>query len=194
LDLEDFYTRGLFVAKRGTTVGAKKKYALIDKDGKVKIRGFETVRRDWCRLTRNLQSKVLIRYLKDGNEKEALKILKNVVKRLKERKVELGDLVIRTQLRRPLNKYLSEGPHVVAAKKMKTKGIPISTGMLIEYFIGEGEGKRIGDKVYLVEEKGKYNIDYYLKNQLLPAVENIFDVFGIDIRAIIDGEKQEKFF
>ena len=194
LDLEDFYARGLFVAKRGATAGAKKKYALVDEKGKVKIRGFETVRRDWCRLTRDLQNRILGKILKDGNEKEALKIVKDVVKKLKERKVELEDLMIRTQLRRPLNEYLSEGPHVVAAKKMEAKGIPVSTGMLIEYFVGEGSGKKIGDRVYLADEKTKYDIDYYFKNQILPAVENIFDVFGIDVRAIIDGEKQKKLF
>ena len=152
------------------------------------------MRRDWYQLTRNLQSKVLAKILKDGDEKKALGILKDVVKRLKERKVELEELMIRTQLRRPLEEYLSEGPHVVAAKKMKAKGIPISTGMLIEYFIGEGSGKKIGDKVYLMDEKVKYNIDYYLKHQILPAVENIFDVFGIDVGAVVDGEKQEKLF
>jgi len=39
LDLEDFYARGLFVLKRGGAGGAKKKYALVDGDGKIKIRG-----------------------------------------------------------------------------------------------------------------------------------------------------------
>ncbi len=73
LDLEDFYARGLFVAKRGKETGAKKKYALVDTEGKIKIRGFETVRRDWCRLTRDLQSKVLAKIMKDGDEKAALR-------------------------------------------------------------------------------------------------------------------------
>ena len=194
LDLEDFYARGLFVAKRGIKTGAKKKYALVNEKGKVKIRGFETVRRDWCQLTRDLQNRILSEILKDGNEKKALKITKGVVKKLKERKVELKNLMIRTQLRRSLDEYLSEGPHVVAAKKMKTKGIQVSTGMLIEYFVGEGPGKKIGDRVYLMDEKVKYDIDYYLKNQILPAVENIFDVFEVDIQAIIDGERQKKLF
>ena len=194
LDLEDFYARGLFVAKRGVKTGAKKKYALIDEKGKIKIRGFETVRRDWCQLTRNLQSEILTRVLLDGNEKKALEILKNIVKQLKERKIKLDDLIIKTQLRRELNDYLAQGPHVIAAKKMEAKGISIYTGMLIEYFIGDAPGKRVGDKVFLTDEKVKYNIDYYLEKQILPAVENIFEVFGVDVRAIIDGEKQERLF
>jgi len=194
LDLEDFYARGLFVAKRGTVTGAKKKYALVDKDGKIKIRGFETVRRDWCRLTRDLQSNVLVKILEDGNEKAALSLVKDVIKKLKTRKVDLEDLMIRTQLRRPLDEYIAEGPHVVAAKKMEASGVHVTTGMLIEYFVGEGSGKRIGDRVYLAGEKIKYDINYYLKNQILPAIENIFDVFDVDVSAVAEGESQKKLF
>jgi len=194
LDLEDFYARGLFVAKRGTSTGAKKKYALVDEKGKIKIRGFETVRRDWCRLTRDLQSEVLAKILEDGNEKVALVLVKNVIEKLKDYKVDLEDLMIRTQLRRPIDEYVSEGPHVVAAKKMEAAGVPVAAGMLIEYFVGEGSGKRIGDRVYLAGDAVKYDVDYYLKNQILPAVENIFDVFGVDVAAVADGESQKKLF
>jgi len=194
LDLEDFYPRGLFVAKRGSSTGAKKKYALLDEKNKIKIRGFETVRRDWCRLTRNLQSEVLNKILKDGNEKAALELVKDVIKKLKDRSVDPEDLMIRTQLRRPIDEYVAEGPHVIAAKKMQAAGVPVATGMLVEYFVGDGSGKRIGDRVYLAGEKAKYDIDYYLKNQILPAVENIFDVFDVEVAAIAEGEQQKKLF
>ncbi len=196
LDLEDFYSRGLFVSKRGKGGGAKKKYALLDSSGKAKIRGFETVRRDWCGLTRNLQSKILEDILEDGNEKAALKLLKNVVWKLKKREVDLNDLIIRTQLRRAIEGYIAEGPHVAAAKKMEAAGIKVSAGMLVSYYVGEvnGKGKRIRDRVFLPNEKANYDIDYYLNNQILPAVENIFEVFGLNVREIIDGEKQEKLF
>ncbi|MFH1151712.1 MAG: DNA-directed DNA polymerase, partial [Nanoarchaeota archaeon] len=59
LELEGFFKRGLWVTKRSGKFGAKKKYALIDKDGKIKIRGFETVRRDWCKLARHMQNKMI---------------------------------------------------------------------------------------------------------------------------------------
>ena len=125
---------------------------------------------------------------------EALELLKDVVSNLKNRKIDLEDLMIRTQLKRPLNEYLSEGPHVVAAKRMEAKGIPVSVGMLVEYFIGEGKGKRIGEKVHLSDEKSKYNLEYYLNNQVSSAVENIFNVFDVSIRDIIEGESQKKLF
>ena len=58
LELEDFFKRGIWVTTRSGETGAKKKYALIDEDGEIKIRGFETVRRDWCQLARKTQDKV----------------------------------------------------------------------------------------------------------------------------------------
>ena len=124
----------------------------------------------------------------------ALILLKDVVDKLKKREIDKSELMIRTQLKRPLDEYLSKGPHVIAAKKIEKTGVPIEIGMVIEYYIGEASGKLVRDKVFLPDEKIKYNIDYYLGSQILPAVENIFDVFGVDVRAVIDGEKQEKLF
>jgi len=192
LELEGFFKRGLWVKKRSGKIGAKKKYALIDKNNKIKIRGFETVRRDWCRLSRDMQNKVIRQILKDGNEKRALEYVKNLVKKIKEREVNKEDLIIRTQLKKPLSEYKAISPHVIAAKKMQEQEIPITQGNLIEYYIAETRGKKklVRDKVKLPNEKGKYNIEYYLERQILPAVENIFQVFNINIKEIIDGKRQ----
>ncbi len=194
LDLEDFYSRGLFVAKRGKTTGAKKKYALLGDDGKIKIRGFETVRRDWCKLSRELQDKVLRSILRDGNEKKALKIVRDVVDKLRARDIELEDLTIQTKIKKPLDEYLSEGPHVAAAKKMVEAGTNVGVGTFVEYFVGEGSSKKIGDRVFLKGERVKYDIEYYLRKQILPAVDGIFNVFDTDIDAVIEGETQKKLF
>jgi DNA polymerase Pol2 len=196
LELEDFYDRGLFVSKRTTKAGAKKKYALITHDKKVKIRGFETVRRDWCELARELQSNVLDRVLEDGNEKKALEIFKKVAEGLKKRKIDMKKIMIRTQLKKSITGYIAEGPHVIAAKKMEEQGIPVSQGMVIEYFIAETREKKklVREKVKLPNEKGEYNIEYYLNNQIVPAVENIFEVFGINVKDVVDGSSQKKLF
>lgn len=196
LELEDFYKRGLFVSKRTTSAGAKKKYALISDDGKVKIRGFETVRRDWCVLARELQNKVLAFVLKDGDGKNALKTFKDVVKKLKAREVNKKKLLIKTQLKKAINEYIAQGPHVIAAKKMEAKGIPVSQGMVIEYFVAETREKKklVREKVKLPDEKGEYNIEYYLNNQLIPAVENILEVFGVNLKEVVSGHRQEKLF
>jgi DNA polymerase I/DNA polymerase-2 len=192
LELEDFYKRGIWVTKRTGEFGAKKKYALIDYEGKLKIRGFETVRRDWCALARETQNKVLKLVLDDGNEKRALEYLKKIIKEVKERKIELKKVTVRTQLKKPLGEYKSITPHVIAAQKMMERKIPIDMGTLIEYYIAETKEKKklIREKVKLADEKGEYNIEYYLKHQLLPAVENILQVFKIDVNTLLEGKKQ----
>lgn len=193
LELEDFYKRGIWVTRRTGDFGAKKKYALITENNKLKIRGFETVRRDWCNLVRKLQNEVLLRILKEGNERSALEYTYNIIKKLKERKVERDEIIIRTQLKKPISEYKSITPHVIAAKKMEEAGMPIDVGMLIEYFIAETREtkKLVREKVKLRDEKGEYNISYYLEHQLIPAVENIFEVFGISKEQILSKEQKK---
>ncbi|MBU3907383.1 MAG: DNA-directed DNA polymerase, partial [Nanoarchaeota archaeon] len=196
LDLEEFYKRGIWVAKRTGEFGAKKKYALLDEKGKLKIRGFETVRRDWCSLARELQNQILKLILNEGNEQKALEVFKKTVKELKERKIDKKDILIRTQLKKPLSEYKAISPHVIAARKMMEKNEPVNIGMLVEFYISEvrseKEKKLVREKVKLPDEKGEYNIKYYLEHQLIPAVENIFDGFNINIKEIVDGKRQMK--
>lgn len=193
LDLEGFFKRGIWVTKRTGDFGAKKKYALLGEDGKIKIKGFETVRRDWCDLARKTQSKILELILREGNEKKALEYLKNVINNLKKREINIKEIIIRTQLKKPIQNYKSISPHVAVAEKMKKLGMDVRVGSLIEYYIAESNDKKslIREKAKLTQEKGLYNIEYYLKNQILPAVENIFEVFGMNVNEFIDGERQK---
>jgi len=193
LELEDFYKRGIWVTKRTGKIGAKKKYALINQKGKTKIRGFETVRRDWCNLARQMQNKVIRQILKDGNEKQAVKYVKEIVKKIKAREISKEQLIIKTQLKKSLSEYKAISPHVIAAKKMEQKELPVGAGNLILYFIAETRSKKklVREMVKLPSEKGEYNIKYYLERQILPAIENIFQVFNINTREIIEGKRQK---
>lgn len=196
LELEGFFKRGIWVTTRGGTIGAKKKYALLsdDPEKKMKIRGFETVRRDWCALAREVQNNVINLVLDEGNEKSALAYLKAVVKKIKSREINSDQIVIKTMLKKPISEYKAISPHVIAAKRMKELDTPVSSGNLVSYYIAEPEkGKKrklVRDRVKLPEEKGQYDIQYYLNKQILPAVENIFQVFGIDVKEVIEGKKQ----
>src|SRR5208283_4771495 len=107
LELEDFYTRGVFVGKKTDkeSRGAKKKYALISESGRIKIRGFELVRRDWSWVARDTQRQVLEAILKEGSKEKAAEIVKDVVRRLKEGNYPIKDLVINTQLRKGIDSY-----------------------------------------------------------------------------------------
>ncbi len=197
LELEGFFKRGLWVTKRSGTTGAKKKYALLDYKGNLKIRGFETVRRDWCNLSRVMQDKIIKLILEDGNEKKALEYLKKTISKIKKREIPLEDLIIKTQLKKSLSEYKAISPHVIAARKMRDQNIPISEGNLIRYYISENDNgksktKLVREKVKLPNEKGIYNIEYYLERQILPAVENIFHIFNIEVKELIENKTQNK--
>src|SRR3990172_7748073 len=105
LELEGIFKRGIWVTKRSGDIGAKKKYALVGKDGRLKIRGFETVRRNWCSLARETQNKVLRMILEDGNETRALVYVKEIIKKVKERKIDRKEILIKTQLSKEISEY-----------------------------------------------------------------------------------------
>ncbi|HLD48746.1 MAG TPA: DNA-directed DNA polymerase, partial [archaeon] len=120
LELQGIYKKGLFVARQLGHYTAKKRYALLDEKGNMTIRGFEAVRRDWCPFARRLQHKVLFLVLK-GREKEAVSRVKEAVKKIKSRKIEINDIAIKTQLGKPLEEYKVSAPHVAVAKKLKAE-------------------------------------------------------------------------
>ncbi len=100
-------------------------------------------------------------------------------------------------MKKSLSEYKAISPHVIAARKMRDQNIPISEGNLIRYYISENDNgksktKLVREKVKLPNEKGIYNIEYYLERQILPAVENIFQVFNINIREVSEGKKPTK--
>jgi len=96
-------------------------------------------------------------------------------------------------LKKPIEEYKSLTPHVVAAKKLVEKGIPFEPFTRIEYYIAEKntKSKLVRDRVKLSDEVGEYDLNYYLEKQIIPSVENIFEVFEIDVKELIDGKKQE---
>ncbi|QQG39192.1 MAG: ribonuclease H-like domain-containing protein [Candidatus Woesearchaeota archaeon] len=195
LELEDFYVRGIFVAKKGEegkTMGAKKKYALINKDGDMKVIGFETVRKDWSQLARETQLKVLEIILKENKKEKALKFVRKIIGDLRDKKVKINDLILHNQLKMNLEDYRAIGPHVAIARKMKEKGYDIKAGTTVAFVISKGKGM-IRDKAKLPEEceDGDYDEDYYINNQIVPCVERIFEVLGYKKEDLLTNAKQK---
>ena len=192
LEIDGFYKRGLFVTKKEGGA-AKKKYALMDEKGNLKIVGFEYVRRDWCMLARETQKKVIELVLKEGNPTEAAKFVKGVIKELKEGKVPKKDLVIMTLLQREIKDYDSIGPHVAAAEKAIKRGKELGVGSMLSFIVTKGKEKAsISDKAELEEyvEEGNYDAEYYLENQVLPAVIKIMAELGYSREDLLHGGKQ----
>lgn len=192
LELEGFYKRGIFVTKKGNDEAAKKKYALMDEKGRLKIVGFEYVRRDWARIAKDTQRKVIEAVLKEGDSAKAINIVKETLDYLKSGKAKKEELVIYTQIKRKLKDYESIGPHVAAAKKAIQKGKSIEIGSVIEYIVTKN-GKSISDRAELAEfvKEGNYDADYYISHQVLPAVIKIMQELGHSEDDLKHGGKQK---
>jgi len=178
LELQGIYTRGLFVPQKIGTYTAKKRYALIDENGEVTVRGFEAVRRDWCDMAKDLQHNVL-RLVLQNNQSEAVKKVKHAVEKIKKRKVTISDIAVRTMLGKELTEYKATGPHIAVARKLQKQGHEMPQGTVISYIITKGAGSisqraEPTDKISIKD----YDIDYYLHNQILAVALRVLGSLG----------------
>jgi DNA polymerase I len=198
LEYEGYFKRGIFVFAKSGPKGAKKRYALIDENGEMTIKGFEIIRRNWSELGKKIQKDVLQIILDKGDVKEAVEHLQKEIKRIKQGDVDIKDLEIKTKITKKVNSYANISPHVAAAKRMIKKGESVRPGTIVSYIVGKpdnGKSKTISDRVLLPEECSKkdYDEEYYIQNQVIPAVESIFKTAGIDISELFKkGNKSQK--
>lgn len=192
LDYEGLYPTGIFVGVKSGEGGAKKKYALLKKDGDLKVKGFELVRRNTSEIAAKTQKEVLDIILKEKNPKKAKEFMKKVVEDLRQNKIPKDEVIISTMLTKGIESYAAVGPHVEVAKRMKELGKQVSAGFMIRYVVVKGAG-RIREKAKLPEEckQDEYDGEYYVTNQVLPAVERIFDVFGVTVEDLSSKTKQK---
>ena len=191
LELENFYVRGIFVSKKSETKGAKKKYALIDEKGSIKVRGFETIRGDWSILAKEVQEKVLDMVLKENAPQKAINFVKEIIKQARQKKIDMKKMIIRRNLTKEIKSYEQIGPHVAVAKKMIEQGAEIPAGTTIYYIINEGKGM-IRDRAKLPEESSSYDSEYYVNNQVIPAVKSIFEALGYKETYLKEDHAQSK--
>ncbi|AGN17031.1 DNA polymerase domain-containing protein [Methanobrevibacter sp. AbM4] len=171
LEYEGFYRRGFFVTK--------KRYAVIE-EGNIIAKGLELVRRDWAPIAKNAQEDVLMAILNEGNVDKAAEVIKKALKKLHSREVNRDDLVIHTQITKSLDKYKQIAPHVVAAHIMEEHGLKVKRGDILRYVIVKGKGSISSRAVPYdyVDENTEFDINYYVKHQLVPAVSRIMSSFG----------------
>ncbi|OQX84648.1 MAG: hypothetical protein B6D55_08685 [Candidatus Omnitrophica bacterium 4484_70.2] len=132
----------------------------------------------------------LFSFLKEMNKKlpgimrnaieEAVKLVREKIKALKELKISLRDLAVYEQITKPLSDYKLISPHVAAAKRLEEQGIPVGEGTVVGFVIKKGLGS-ISEKAYPVEFINLEDVDkdYYIHHQILPASLRILKVLGI---------------
>jgi len=184
LEYQGYYTRGIFTTK--------KRYALIDEEGKITIKGLEFVRRDWAPIAKDTQERVLSVLLRDGAPEEAAKIVREVIERIRKREVTLEEITIYTKLSKKPEAYKNITPHTEAVKKLRERGVEIHPGMIIGYVVTKGTGlisKRAQPVEFVSLED--YDPGYYIENQILPPVLRIIEDLGYSKSYLNEGVQQK---
>ena len=177
LELQGFYPRGIFIPKEGGGA-AKKRYALLSEDGGILIRGFETVRRDWCPLAKKIQRRVIEIVLTEGSPEKAVEYVRSVVTGIKSGSYGLEEFVLHEQLTKEIEEYSVSSPHVSAAAKMLKAGKKVYPGDTIRYFIARGKGP-VSSRAVPIGFPGIPDWEYYVKKQVVPAALRVLRVFGV---------------
>jgi len=163
---------------------AKKRYAGLLPDGRLDIVGLEVVRGDWPDVARKVQRKVLEIMLREEDlekaKREAIEYVQRFISDLREGKVPYDDLIIWKEITRPLEEYKARGAHIEAAKRMIEAGWELEPGDKVGFVILKGEGKLYQrSSPYFMASLEDVDLEYYVRNQVLPAALRILSVFGV---------------
>ncbi|MBT3416517.1 DNA polymerase II [Candidatus Woesearchaeota archaeon] len=180
LEYEKCYLRFLMPKLRGSSAGAKKRYAGLLENDKIEFVGLETVRSDWTTVAKEFQKELLDRIF---HKKEVTNFIKKYVEDILAGKKD-KELIYKKSLRKEVEKYTKiTPPHVKAAKKLKK-----IESSIIEYVITTAGPEPIQNKTHQID----YN--HYIKKQIKPIANTILSFFNTTFEEVIDGTKQTSLF
>jgi len=199
LEFESFSRRSIFIAKKRYAVWVFEPGADGWSDS-IKVKGMETVRRDWCELTSKTLNHVLELVLKEGRVEEAVNYVRQVINSVRNIDIAaepsaINDLVLTRKYTKKTESYRNKQPHVTVVEKMRArlKFVP-SVGDRIPFVITAGSGlfvERAEDPEYVKENNIALDVDYYVRKQILPPVERILRELGVDASVLDYDEKQK---
>jgi hypothetical protein len=133
--------------------------------------------------------------LKEGNINKAIDFVQGVIKKLSNDEIPLEDLAVVKSITKRLDNYDGVLPHIELAKKMKDRdpsNAP-TPGDRLPYVVIRGNqiiSKRVEHPSYIEEKDLDVDADYYIHSQLLPPLERIFDVIGVDKQELLGDGRQ----
>ncbi|MEM3291779.1 MAG: 3'-5' exonuclease [Saccharolobus sp.] len=157
-----------------------KYYGLLDNDN-IEMFGLKMGKDYWCELAKDIQKQLVKKILVSGKINDAVKLAKMGILKLRRGDYNIEDLVIWKLLENDIDYYKPNLPYIIAAKKAIQAGYPITRGTKIGYVIVKGSG-RFSDRAepyFLVKEKNRIDIEYYVNSQLIPAILNILGPLGV---------------
>lgn len=174
---EAYARRGIFLSK--------KRYAMyLPSENKIKIRGIETVRRDWCPLVSSTLNECLRYILIEGDIDAAVRHVQNTIRSLYHVDEDMiSQITLTKTYSKDAREYRNVQPHVQLVKKMQARdGYTPSVGDRISYVV-TAYGRTLADKAedpeYVVRNRVPIDIDYYIHKQILPPAYRLLKHFGV---------------
>jgi DNA polymerase I len=208
LVFEAFARRGIFLAKKRYALWVFEPRGDGWKD-RIKVRGMETVRRDWCGLTSKTLKTCLELVLKEGKVEEAVEHVRSVVLRLQNLDLSLDpslleDLTLTRRYTKSSGSYKNKQPHIQLVEKIRERGGSVpGVGDRVPFVIVQGKrGKknkelfvnRAEDPAFVLEKNMPLDTEYYVEKQILPPVLRIFESFGVTKDRLCPGKGQSNLF
>jgi DNA polymerase I len=208
LVFEAFARRGIFLAKKRYALWVFEPMGEGWKD-KIKVRGMETVRRDWCGLTSKTLKTCLELVLKEGKVEEAVEHVRCVVLRLQNQDLSLDpslleDLTLTRRYTKSSGSYKNKQPHIQLVEKIRERGGTVpGVGDRVPFVIVQGKRgrknkelfvNRAEDPSYVLEKNMPLDTEYYVEKQILPPVLRIFESFGVTKDRLCSRRGQSSLF
>jgi len=194
LVFEAFARRGIFLAKKRYALWVFEPSVEGWKD-RIKVRGMETVRRDWCDLTSKTLKRCLELVLKEGRVDEAAEHVRLIIDRIRNLDLSqdpgmLEDLTLTRRYTKSTGSYKNKQPHIQLVEKKRKRGEQVpGVGDRVPFVIVKGKSSRRSrelfvdraeDPGYVLEKNLPLDTEYYVEKQILPPVLRIFESFGIN--------------
>ena len=179
------------------THGAKNRYASMVEWPKEEfyVKGYELKRGDSFKIQREVLEQSLRLILQDKPD-DALKLVTEAVRKIKNEEIELEDLIVTKSVKSP-SEYVNPDSNagVQAAAKLQARGYPWLPGTKISWVVSNSKQTPMEVEPYIetADMKVKYDRDYYA-DRLVRTMSDIAGVFDWDDMGLRSGTRQLKLF
>jgi DNA polymerase alpha subunit A len=176
----------------------KKRYAYLDEDGEIQVKGLDIVRRDFCELVKYASRFLLGRFFRSGDTAAAFQEVVAEIARLSDMMRNSGlptslvppglkeqivpeDLIVYKSLTKGLSGFERRSVHVSVAQWMAENGYTVNPNDTIPYIMINNKAVDYADKAKhpsQVVSVADCDVQWYLTNQLLPPLMRLFENFG----------------
>jgi len=165
-------------------------------------KGIETVRRDWCDLTKDIVNTSLRNILIDKDPPKAIAYVKLQISKLLMNEMDMGKLVLSKTFTKSADQYETgnKQAHVMLAERMKKRdpGLAPKVGDRIPYVMVKGAAKakaweKAEDPIFVLDNNIPLDTDWYLEHQLSEPIKRLFDPIVDDVKLqVLSGEHTRK--